>query len=182
MLRAWVQHPAPPQTFREQRDGDWVAEPAWHGKAIETRPLYPGSGGLAATPDKGVIRVASPQQAGWTSGAWCGYGMMPDGPLDQNGEAGLMTSFETEAMEEDLALLGFPMFHARVTADVPQANLAAILSIVDDAGRATLVSYGVLNLTHRNSHAEPEPMPAGTAEAVSLQLNACGQHVPKDIG
>lgn len=179
MLRAWVQHPAPPQTFREQRDGDWVAEPAWHGKAIETRPLYPGSGGLAATPDKSVIRVASPQQAGWTSGAWCGYGMMPDGPLDQNGEAGLMTSFETEAMEKDLAILGFPIFHAMVTADVPQANLAAILSIVDDAGRATLVSYGVLNLTHRNSHAEPEPMPAGTAEAVSLQLNACGQHVPK---
>ncbi len=61
-----------------------------------------------------IIRVASPQQAGWTSGAWCGYGMMPDGPLDQNGEAGLMTSFETEAMEEDLAILGFPIFHAMV--------------------------------------------------------------------
>ena len=105
--------------------------------------------------------------------------MMPDGPLDQNGEAGLMTSFETKAMAEDMNLLGFPMLHAQVTSTVPQANLAAILSIVDENGRATLVSYGVLNLTHRHSHAEPEPMPAGKAEAISLQLNACGQHVPK---
>ena len=36
--------------------------------------------------------------------------MMPDGPLDQNGEAGLMTSFETEAMEKDLAILAFRYF------------------------------------------------------------------------
>ena len=58
-------------------------------------------------------------------------------------------------MEDYLAILGFPIFLAMVTADFTQANLPAILSIVEDEGRATRVSYSDLNLTRRNSHAEP---------------------------
>ena len=179
MLRAWVQDPSAPATFRESRAGKWVVEPGWQGTAMETLSLYPGASGLAFTRDEGTISLNSPQNAGWTAGSWCGYGMVSDGPTDQNGEAGLMMSFESDPLEEDIELLGFPVLRAEVTSDTSQANLVAVLSAVDHEGRATLVSYGVLNLTHRESHASPEPMPVGVPQSATVQLNACGQRIAR---
>ncbi|MCY3879166.1 MAG: CocE/NonD family hydrolase [Rhodobacteraceae bacterium] len=179
VLRAWIQEPAPPASFREHREGRWVAEAAWQGRAREVMPLFPGELGLTVSDQGGGIVVASPQNAGWTAGSWCGYGMVADAALDQNGEAGLMVSFESEPLAEDIELLGFPALETEVTSDTPQANLVAILSAVDGEGRASLFSYGMLNLTHRESHASPEPMPRGEARRVTVQLNACGQRIVK---
>ncbi|MEY8842273.1 CocE/NonD family hydrolase C-terminal non-catalytic domain-containing protein, partial [Cribrihabitans sp. XS_ASV171] len=86
--------------------------------------------------------------------------------------------FETGPLTEDLEIFGFPMLHTRVTSDVAQANLAAVLSLVAPDGKATLVTFGVLNLTHRNSHAEPEALPIGQPVEATLQLNVIGQRIP----
>ena len=83
-----------------------------------------------------------------------------------------MTMFETEPLADGVEILGFPILRARVTCDVPHANLAAVLSMVAPDGSARLVSFGILNLTHRDSHADPKPLPIGQAVDVTLQLNA----------
>ncbi|MEX0286522.1 MAG: CocE/NonD family hydrolase [Paracoccaceae bacterium] len=178
-LRAWINDPAPPSPLPDQRPGTWVAEPGWAGKAVGVQSLYLSDGGLGDAPSSDAISLCSPQTAGAASGAWCNYGADPDGPVDQNGELGLMTCFETAPLEEDMSLLGFPMLHAEVASDVPQANLVAVLSAVAEDGTATFITYGVLNLTHRNSHANPEPMPAGVPQPASVQLNVCGQKIAK---
>ena len=178
-LRAWVNFPGAPSPRHEDRPGRWVAEPEWNAVRMEVLSLYPGENGLTDKPSKATVTLSSPETAGWTAGVWCGYGAVPDGPLDQNGETGLMTIFETEALEEEFDLLGFPLFHARVASDTHQANVAAVLSAVGEDGRANLVSYGVLNLTHRASHSRPERMPLTEPQAVTIQLNACGQRVDK---
>ncbi|MDJ0631263.1 MAG: CocE/NonD family hydrolase [Rhodobacter sp.] len=169
-LRAWVQDPAPPTTYREDWPGHWVTLPGWEGAAAETRALELPA--LAAP-----ITLSSPETAGHAAGAWCGYGLIADGPLDQSHETG-MTWFETAPLDNDLELLGFPILTAMAQSKTPQANLAAVLSAVDADGKATLVSYGVLNLTHRESHADPAPMPEGSVP-IRLQLNACGQRIAK---
>ncbi len=181
MLRAWVQDPTPPDVFPKERTGRWVAEPHWTSFDRATRTYHIDPSGLSVRPDVSVnpIRLASSQTAGHTAPAWCCYGLVPDNALDQNGEAGLMTVFETQPLTEDLDLLGFPFVDAEITADQRQANLAAVLSIVDEKGRASLVSFGVLNLTHRDSHQDPSPLPIGKPVRVRVQLNACGQHVVK---
>ena len=92
-----------------------------------------------------------------------GTGRFPDGPLDQNGEAGLMTIFETDVLDENVDLFGFPQFHAEVASASHQANVAAVLSAVREDGRATLVSYGVLNLTHRGKPFKTRADAVGTA-------------------
>ncbi|MCP9483301.1 CocE/NonD family hydrolase [Shimia sp. CNT1-13L.2] len=178
-LRAWIQEPANPAPHFEERPGRWVAEPGWEGAGLRTHSLYPGGRLLSDTPTGTTLTLNSPQTAGATSGTWCLYGVDPDGPLDQNGEAGLMTSFETAPFEEDIDLLGFPMFHADFSSDAPQANIAVTLSAVNENGSATLISFGVLNLTHRNSHAHPEPMPRGQSVPATVQLNVCGQRIAK---
>ncbi|MDV7144837.1 CocE/NonD family hydrolase [Tropicimonas sp. TH_r6] len=179
MLRAWINEPFAPDGDYSDRQGRWVAEPGWSGAARDSRMLYLSEGALADTPGTDPIPVASPETAGWTAGTWCGYGAVPDRALDQTGEAGLMTAFETPPMKEEMELLGFPVFEAEITSATPQANLAVTLSLVAPDGRATLLSYGVLNLNHRKSHAAPEPMPAGNAEPVAVHLNVCGQHIPR---
>ncbi|NNE78711.1 MAG: CocE/NonD family hydrolase [Silicimonas sp.] len=178
-LRVWLQDPVDPAPFHDQRPGRWIAEPGWSGAGVDTRTLFPADGKLSDRETGVGLTIRSPQNAGAASGTWCLYGAVADGPLDQNGEAGLMTAFETEPLDDDLDLLGFPLVHADVLSDASQANIAATLSAVDEGGHATLISFGVLNLTHRNSHAAPEAMPEGTSVAASIQLNACGQRITR---
>ncbi len=181
MLRAWMQEPAPPDPFPRERTGRWVAETGWHTKTRPVRHLYLNPGALAATPfsPAAPVRLSSPQTAGHTAPSWCAYGLESDYALDQNGESGLMTFFETEPLDEDLELLGFPELSAMITCDAPQANLAAVLSLVDEAGRASLISFGILNLTHRSSHDAPQSLVIGEPVQINCQLNACGQRVAR---
>ena len=181
MLRAWIQDPAPPDVFPKERAGRWIAEPHWTSPGRDTRIYHVDSRGLNIAPDASAepVRLASPETAGHTAPAWCCYGLVPDNALDQNGEAGLMTFFETQPLTEDLDLFGFPVVEAEITSNQRQANLAAALSLIDENGRASLISFGVLNLTHRESHRDPAPLPAGKPVRVTIQLNACGQRVNK---
>ena len=175
-LHAWIQHPVAPSPYFEIRPGHWVTASGWAGNAGATQSLYPDKGVLGATAG-GPFTLSTPENTGYSAGNWCGYGLVPDGPIDQNVEAGMLC-FETAPLEGDLDLLGLPILTAEVASDVPQANLAAVLSDVAEDGKATLISYGVLNLTHRNSHAEPEPLPDGPVP-IRLLLNACGQRIVK---
>jgi hypothetical protein len=65
-----------------------------------------------------------------------------------------------------------------VSANEPVAMVAARLSDVAPDGRATRVTYGMLNLTHRDSHSTPEPLEPGERYPVELALNCVAQNFP----
>jgi hypothetical protein len=176
MIRAWMQEPAPPSPMSTQREGRWISAPAWPVPGAGTRVLHVSEDGLGEA--AGKVTLACPENAGSVAPTWCMYGGGSDGPLDQNREAGRMAFFESDPLAEDLEVFGFPMLHARVASDVPQANLAAVLSMVAPDGKATLVSFGILNLCHRNSHVEPEAMPLNEPVDATVQLNVIGQRIP----
>ncbi len=173
-LRTWIQHSATPAPLYSTRTGHWVTVPRWPPSAVTTKTLYPGGPRLADKPGP-PIYLATPENTGHTAGNWCGYGVVPDGPVDQSGETG-MVCFDTAPLEDELELLGFPVLQGDVISEVPQANLVAVLSDVAEDGRAVRISYGVLNLTHRHSHAAPESLPRSPV-SFRLQLNACGQRI-----
>ncbi len=178
MIRAWMQDPAAPDTAPEERPGRWVSERGWPSQRTSAHILHVTQKGLSGTPDSMPLVLRSPQTAGHGAQAWCMYGTGADGPLDQNVETGQMTVFETAALEEEIEILGFPEVEADVASDVAQANLAAVLSAVAPDGRATLITFGVLNLTHRESHSDPTPLPLGDPVAATVQLNVIGQRLP----
>ena len=62
--------------------------------------------------------------------------------------------------------------------DRPVAQLAARLCDVAPDGTSLLVTRGVLNLTHRESHEEPSPLVPGERFQVSLQLDGIAQAIP----
>jgi uncharacterized protein len=83
-------------------------------------------------------------------------------------------TYTSEALAEPLHVLGVPEVVVHVEVDAPIAMLSVRLSDVAPDGTSALVSPGVLNLTHRRSHARPEPMQAGVAEEVRVPLRTAG--------
>ncbi len=57
--------------------------------------------------------------------------------------------------------------------------IAVRLSDVQPDDKATRVTYGVLNLTHRDGHAEPAPLEPGRRYRVRVRLNDIAQAFPQ---
>lgn len=181
VLQTWMQESVPPSTAYEDRPGRWVGEPEWPSPNIEFTD-YPLGRYRIAEPGEEVVPVAlpveSPLSVGQFAGKWASYNAPPDLPYDQREEDGGSLVFETDALAQRCEILGAPTVTLEVSADEPVAMVAARLSDVAPDGRATRVTYGLLNLTHRDGHDDPRPLDPGTRYRVTVQLNAVAQAFP----
>ena len=179
MLRAWLQDSVRPAPWYADRPGHWVAEPAWPAPEIEPRRLYLTPSGIAAHPTAEVaILLASPETTGAAAGMWCPHGMSPDDPLDQRQDDAGSLVFDTPPLSERLELLGAPVIELRVASTRPKATRVFRLCDVHPDGASTRMCYGILNLTHRDSHATPSPLEPGRIYPIRIQLNDVGYAVP----
>jgi hypothetical protein len=85
--------------------------------------------------------------------------------------------FDSQVLERSLDLLGPAVLNVRVASDKPNAILAATLSEVLPDGAATRMSYGLLNLTHRDGHEDVKALTPGQSYDVQLKLNHFGQRL-----
>ncbi len=184
LLRAWMQDAAPPFTSYQERPGRWVAENSWPSPNVERQSfaLSPNYalvplGGTFAGPHVEEIEMPdqSPLSVGLFAGKWCSYASAPDLPGDQREEDGGSLVFETNELEEDLEILGAPELELEVSSSEPVAMVAARLSDLAPDRKATRITYGVLNLCHRNGHANPEELIPGEVYRVNLLLNHVAQ-------
>ena len=67
--------------------------------------------------------------------------------------------------------MGAPVVELEIASNRPHAFVVARLCDVAPDGASTRVTYGVLNLTHRDSHEHPEPLEPGRMYRVRIQLN-----------
>ncbi|MGA5898986.1 CocE/NonD family hydrolase [Streptomyces venetus] len=187
MLRAWMQESVPPSTAYEERPGRWVGEPDWPSPHIRqvvhplTRhtiepPREPAD--LGGTPDGEALTVRSPLSVGQFAGKWASYNAPPDLPYDQREEDGGSLVFDTEPLTEQLEILGSPTVELDLSVSEPVAMVAARLSDVSPDGAATRVSYGILNLTRRDSTESPEPLEPGRRYRATIPLNGVAQAFP----
>jgi len=164
MLRVWMQDSVPPTTNYGHRPGRWVAEDSWPSTRMEPRRF-----GLAAPgrilPEPGgedegePMTIQSPLSVGLFAGKWCSYPAPPDLPHDQREEDGGALVFDSAPLPEDMEILGQPSVELDLSCSKPVGMVAVRLSDVAPDDRATRITYGLLNLTHRNSHEEPEHPP-----------------------
>ncbi|MEY7973181.1 CocE/NonD family hydrolase [Saccharomonospora xinjiangensis] len=181
MLVTWMQDSVPPSTSYHQRPGRWVGEPEWPSPNV--RPVaFPLARHRLAEPGEHVAReeltVQSPLSVGQFAGKWASYNAPPDLPYDQREEDGGSLVFETEPLAEDVEVLGAPRVTLDIAADRPVAMVAVRLSDVLPDGRATRVTYGLLNLTHREGHERPEPVVPGERYRVTVDCNVLAQRFP----
>jgi hypothetical protein len=183
MLRAWRQGSVPPTTRYQQRPGHWIGERQWPSPRIkwQTYPLAPHrlASDTSQRRHEGVEQsLQSPLSVGLFAGKWCSYTAAPDLPHDQREEDGGALVYDSAPLEQPLEILGAPEVELEVAANRPLAMLAVRLSDVAPDDKATRVTYGLLNLTHRNGNASPEPLEPGRKYRVRVAMNHIAQQFP----
>ncbi len=172
MYRVWMEDPIRPAAYLTHRSGRWVAEPSWPSKNIRPARLTLNPGRLDGTAEpETAITISSPQDTGLDAGAWCPYGLGPDLPSDQREEDGKSLCFDGASLTESLEILGAPVVELELTSDRPVAMIAARLCDIHPDGASERVSYGLLNLTHRESHEHPSALEPRRRYRVRVPLN-----------
>ena len=171
--RVWMEEPERPLAYYDERPGRWVAEPQWPSPNVEVRLLALNSGGrLAEKPaPEGVVETLSPQSVGEGCGAWCGFGIGPERPLDQRADDGRSLCFDSEPLPARLEIMGAPQVTLELSVDRPAAFVAVRLNEIASDGAVTRITYGLLNLTHRDSHEHPAALVPGQRYKVTVVLN-----------
>ena len=171
--RVWMEEPERPLAYYDERPGRWVAEPQWPSPNIEVLTLALNAGGrLAEKPEpESVAETLSPQSVGEGCGAWCGFGIGPERPLDQRVDDGRSLCFDSEPLPARLEIMGAPQVTFELSVDRPAAFLAVRLNEIAPDGAVTRITYGLLNLTHRESHEHPAALVPGQRYKVTVVLN-----------
>jgi putative CocE/NonD family hydrolase len=175
LLRCWMEDSVPPRTYYRERPGRWVAEAAWPSANISPTTFYLNRDGLGETAGATThLDISSPLNVGLMAGQWCPHGLDPDLAGDQRNETGGSLVFDSERLSAGMEILGAPIIELDLSCDRPQGMVAVCLSEVLPDGAATRVSYGLLNLSHRDSHEFPERLEPGKDYRVRIQLNDAG--------
>jgi putative CocE/NonD family hydrolase len=178
MLRAWMTDSHAPAAHHETLPGRWVAEPAWPPQR-PTRRLFLSDRGLVdGEAELTPCAVCSPLAVGQHAGEWCPFGRGEDQADDQREDDALSLTFETPPLPEAVEILGAPVVTLEIASDRPVAQLIARLCDLRPDGSSLRVSFGVLNLTHRDSDSQPAPLVPGQRTRVRLTLNDCGARFP----
>ena len=179
MLRAWMTESVRPATHHEVLPGRWIAEPSWPPAARASRRLFLTDEGLrdAAAPLT-PRELCSPQTVGQCAGEWVPFGRGRDQAGNQQEDDMRSLVFETPPLDSPIEILGAAIATLDVASDRPLANLAVRLCDVHPSGESLRVSYGVLNLAHRDGHEKPALLAIGQRYRVRIKLNDAGSVFP----
>jgi uncharacterized protein len=180
MLRVWMQESVAPKPFHKHRPGRWVAEAQWPSPRIKPKRLWLNLDRLSdAALDETQLQLRSPQTTGLDAGEWCGFGAPGEAPPDQRGDDGCSLTFDSETLRERMEIFGAPIVTLEFAADRPVALIAVRLNDVAPDGASDRITYGLLNLTHRENHQQPLALEPGKRYVVRLMLNDIAHAFPE---
>ncbi len=184
MLVAWMQDTSSPLRATYY-PGRWVAEPQWPSPTIEPHTftltpneLHAADSVQPPTQPAREMTVQSPLSVGLFAGKWCSYSESTDQPWDQREEDGGALTFDSPPLTQDLEILGKAEVELELSVNKPVAMVAVRLSDIAPNDRATRVTFGVLNLTHRDSDEQPTPLEPGQRYRVRIRMNDTAQRFP----
>jgi uncharacterized protein len=124
------------------------------------------------------VSIRGLQGTGLAGGVWCGNSTPGDSPTDQRPEDGASVCFDSAPLTEPVELLGHPRVVLELSADRARALVVARLCDVAPDGASTLISRGVLNLTHRDGHDRVSPVIPGERITVGIPIQSTSYSVP----
>ncbi|HEV2363460.1 MAG TPA: CocE/NonD family hydrolase [Caulobacteraceae bacterium] len=171
MLRVFMPDAAAGEVGAGPIPGRWIAEAAWPAPSLAPRSYHIGPAGLsreAQAPERRELDAS--EVVGLGNFEWCPYAP-PEYAGEQSADDERALSFDSPPLEDDLEILGAPVLRIGVACDRPVAHLAARLCEVAPEGRSWLVAWGVLNLSHRDSDADPAPLEPGKFYEIEVPLH-----------
>ena len=158
-----------------EEPGEWRNESEWPIARREDRDLYLGDTSLDGSPAEACSFEELPYRAGAgiSSGIHWGGGVLPWGmPLDQRLDDANSLIYTSAPLAEDTEVTGTPVAKLFVSSTARVAYFRVKLIDVAPDGTAKLVRYGGLNATHRDSHAEPQPLVPGQVYGLDVPLKS----------
>jgi uncharacterized protein len=178
---------ADPEPFPVELPGRWRAAAAYPHPNVEEHSwrfaagTLPLAGRLVGGADGdgsnggGSDRFPHRPTVGTRASLSWGAGGAPNGlGRDLRPDESLGPTWTSPPLDEDVAILGVPEVVLHLAASAPVATAVVRLTDVAPDGTSAQVSAGILNLTHRHSHAAPEPLVPGRVEEVRIQLRPAG--------
>jgi hypothetical protein len=139
-LAVYVRGWHPPGTDVTEIPGRWRFEDGWPVARVRERTFVArANGSLAATAEAvaSVVELRSPPSSNGASGMWWG-----DLQPDQRELDACSVVFDTEPLEEEMEILGFPEASFTASVDAPAANWFARVCDVAPDEQVTLVTGG----------------------------------------
>jgi len=170
----YVQKYDPPLAERPLTSGFWRHEAGWPLERSREQALY-----LA---EKGTLQAgpaSTEQTAQYIYNPTVGttFGMFSAGsplvlPMDQRLEDSYSLAWSSAPLSEPVEILGHPQVQLSVSVTTDIATVTVRLIDVAPDGTAALVTKGILNLTHRESHEAPAPLTPGQIYPITIPLDA----------
>jgi putative CocE/NonD family hydrolase len=171
-IRVFIRHSTKPDADLAMFNGEWRFEETWPpARSVTTtlRPTETHAAHLDASdidvldvrPDVGV--------AAWNS---CAGGLPWGQPTDQREDDSWSLTYDWPIDLDHFEILGHALLKLKVASDQPVASISVKICDVFPDGTSALVARGFLNLTHRTSSTEPQPLIPNVFEDVDVELEA----------
>ena len=171
MVRAYMPYRTTWETYPKETPGRWVAENSWPPEHIKPRTWFLDEGLLS--PEVGSqasVQYVADKVVGLQKPEWLPF--PPEGmPTEQTLDDRKSLIFDTHPLATDMEILGHPVARIHVSANRPVAKLALRLCEVTPEGKSWLVTYGLLNLTHREGHEHPVALTPGQSYDVKIDFS-----------
>ena len=174
---------AAPEPFPKAWPGVWLAEATYPvpDRRIADIALAPGDEPLRgrmtveAPAEEAVERLVHRATIGTRGSLSWGAGGAPNGlARDLRPDDSLLPTWTSEPLDEPVDVLGMPAAILAWRSPMPVATAVVRLEDVAPDGTPIQVTTGILNLTHRDGHENPAPLPVGEAVRVTIPMRACG--------
>ncbi|MFT5504988.1 MAG: putative CocE/NonD family hydrolase [Gammaproteobacteria bacterium] len=171
--RVWMQDSVRPNACHQQRPGHWVGESDWPSEQDNGALYYFGNNQLVRESSEDFqFSVKSPQTTGKCTPFFGSMGGGdPQDPIDQRADDAVSLCFDSNVLTSSLSLLGAPVLLLDLSSDQDSAFVCVRLNEILANGESLQITYGLLNLTHRNSHEFIERLEAGKKYSIKIKLN-----------
>lgn len=167
-----------PQSWYDQRSGHWITEDKWPASFPNKRWYMQPGGHLEDLPSSLNTKVSSKQNCGGAAGEYCAIWLGPEMPEDQRYDDAVSACFTSKPLEDRCDIIGSPTVKLRLSSDQPIAQIVVRLNHIHPDGASTRMTYGVLNLCHRNGHTVAQPLVPDEEFEISLDLDQMAYRVP----
>ena len=185
--RAYLMDALPPAPWYDERPGRWIAEDAWpspHSASRQYTARHSANGLMTLATDalgsQGLlnIKINSPAHCGTQTGEYFPFTFGPELPDDQRSDDNLSCCFDTTPTDTAMNIVGAPSVSFLCSSDQPFAQLIVRLCDVMPDGRSSLITLGMLNLTHAVSHEFPTQLGNGQHIHANINLDQIAYRLP----
>lgn len=186
--RAYLMDSVEPKRWLPDRPGRWITEQQWPSRRIGLVKYRFSDNGLQRvdghdenknnTVNSVGWMISSPQDCGAAAGEYFPFAFGDELPAEQTSDDERSLCFDGNITDQDADIVGTPTVNLRLSSDKANGHITVRLLDLRPDGTSALMTFGVLNLTHRNSHQNPTSIAVDEVFDVSIVLDQIAYRLP----